>query len=77
MTGNKGALKSSQAYPESHGKAVVEVFAKEYARDEITEEPEELDNYMPYASDLWEDAWAKEIMDSLKLPLDKLVQTHC
>ena len=55
----------------------MEVFAEGYPRDEITEEPEELDNYMPQASDLWEDAWAKEIMDSLELPLDKLVQAHC
>ena len=76
MTGSKGVLKGSQAYPENYGKAVVEVFAEEYSKDEITDEPDVLEDYMPQTSDLWQDAWAKEIMESLQLPLDKLVQTR-
>ena len=56
---------------------MVKVLAEEYPRDEIMDEPEELDNYMPQTIDLWSDVWAKEIMDSLKLPINKLVQAHC
>ena len=77
VTGNSDTLKSSQAYPENYGKAVVKVFAEEYPRDEIMEEPEELDNYMPQTIDLWSDAWAKEIMDNMKLPINRLAQAHC
>ena len=77
VTGNKYTLKSSQAYHENYGKAVVKVFAEEYPRDEIMEDLEELDTYMPQTIDLWSDAWAKEILDNLTLPINRLAQAHC
>ena len=77
VTGNKNVLKGSQAYPWGYATALVDLYEKEALNpDDIDEEIAPLADYYPQVSDMWQDAWAKEIMDSIKLPMDKLIQVH-
>ena len=79
VTGVKGVLKGSQAYPKAYGQAVVKVYKEERLQIAVLadtlEEEHFREDWTPQHNDLWEDAWAQEIMTSIALPMDQLVVT--
>ena len=67
VTGNRDAMKESQAYPEAYGKAVGQLVS-ESRRNQNDESDTDSDASPTFDADVWSDVDSQEICEALSIP---------